>query len=800
MALQSSRRCKAPARARSPILNSLRALLAAILCLLIPTLPLYAQTPSDPAANPVGGSKSANGSPTTIPSIAPAPPPSGPTGRPRIGLALAGGGALAVSEIGVLEWFDQHHIPVDMIAGTSMGAFVGALYATGKTPKEIEAALSNDVFTSVFRFDTAYKNRGYRRREESRELPNGLPIGLGHGISLRNSVLTDQGLNSFFDREFDRYDDRSEFNSLPIPFRCISTDLNDAKMVTFARGSIPDAIRASVSLPGVYRPFEMNGHEYVDGGVLDNLPTQTIHDMHADVTLAVSIPLLPIPKGQLDSIVGVLQRSFAVAIEDNERRSRTLADVLMIPDLTGFTSSDYLKADQLAARGYNVAEQHKSELLKYALDDAQWAEYLRARASRVPGPPGSVLSVHVKAPDPSSTHAVEQLFQPLVGKPLNPSAIDSLLDDIRSDGRYDADYTITYQERASTQPDRPTVLVTVANKKTGPPFLVVGANVQAQSSAPARATIEGILLDQDLGGYGSELRTHIVGGYLTRLDSEYFRKLPGGPVGGGTGDASRAKLGEFFLAPRVGLLREPFYIYQDQLRLSERLLQTTGGGVDFGWTDQRSRELRAGWEMQDIRWKTDVGSASDNLPDVFGTMQRARVRFDLDNQDRALVPQFGAHLTAQAGYLFNTVQSANAPQFTIQTSFAHQIDKNLLILSLDSGTMLHRNIAQPFRFTLGGPLRLSASAIDEYRGTDYFFLSPLFLRRVATLPAPLGQSIYVGGGYEAGQIYAPDASTITRQDVYFGIFAETPLGVITLTPAIGTDDHRKLTFTLGKFF
>jgi NTE family protein len=340
----------------------------------------------------------------------------------------------------------------------------------------------------------------------------------------------------------------------------------------------------------------------------------------------------------------------------------------------------------------------------------------------------------------------------------------------------------------------------VANKKTGPPFLDVGANVQAQTSAPARATIEGILLDQDLGGYGSELRTHIVGGYLTRLDSEYFRKLPGGPFGGGAGDASRAKLGEFFIAPRLGLLREPFYIYQNQHRLSERLLQTAGGGIDLGWTDQRSSELRVGWEMQDIRWKTDVGSASDNLPDVFGTIQLARVRFTLDNQDRALVPRFGAHLSAQAGYFFNTVQSPNAPQLSLQASLAHQIDKNVLLLSLDSGTMLHRNVAQPFRFTLGGPQHLSASAIDEYRGTDYFFLSPLFLRRVATLPAPLGQSIYIGGGYEAGQMYAPDAATITRQDVYFGIFAETPLGVITLTPAFGTGDHRKLTFTLGKFF
>lgn len=756
-----------------------------------------------------GASKSASGSATPIPSTAPAPPPPGPTDRPRIGLALSGGGALAMSEIGVLQWFEEHHVPVDSIAGTSMGALVGALYATGKTPAQLKVVMTTDVFNSIFRIDTAYKSRGYRRREDSRELPNELTVGLAHGISLRNAVLTDQELNSFFDREFYGYDDRGEFNALPIPFRCIATDLNDAKIVTFARGSIPEAVRASVSLPGIFSPYEMNGHEFVDGGVLENLPTQTIHDMHADVTLAVSMPLLPAAKGELDSILGVLQRSFSVAIEANEQASRKLADVLMVPDLTGFTGQDYLKADQLAARGYAAAEQNKAALMKYALNDAQWAEYLRSRASRLPGAPGTVLRVRVKAPDLTAMRAVEQLLQPLVNQPMNTAAVEALLADIRSDGRYDADYTVTYETDPSAgqradQSARPTLLVTVANKKTGPPFLLVGANAESQSGSPARATIETILLDQDLGGYGSELRTHIAAGYLTRLDTEYFRKLPVGPIGGGSGDASGAKLGELFVAPRGSLLREPFYIYRNQLRLSERQLQTAGAGIDAGWTDQRTRELRAGWQIDNIRWQPVVASGADGLPNIFGQVQRARLRFVYDTQDREMVPQFGVRLVVQAGYLFHAAgspaSSSSAPLFSTQASLAHKVGKNVAMLSLDSGTMLNRNLAQPFRFTLGGPLRLSASAIDEYRGTDYFLLSPLFLRRIASLPAPLGQNIYLGAGYEAGQMRAPDASTITRQDVFFGIVAETPLGVITLAPSFGDDGHHKFSFTLGKLF
>ena len=729
--------------------------------------------------------KTASGTPLAIPSTAPAAVPPGPTNRPRIGLALGGGGALAMSEMGVLEWFEDHHIPVDMIAGTSMGAMVGALYSSGKTIDQLKSVMTDDVFNSVFSFRTAYVSRSFRRREDSRELPNGLTIGLKHGVSLRNSVLIDQGLNAFLNRQFFRYDDRTDFNTLPIPFRALSTDLNAAQTVSFARGSLPDAVRASVSLPGIYQPFELNGHEFVDGAVLANLPTQTVRDMKADVILAVSLPIKPLAKGDLNSIFGVLQRSFSVAIEGNERASRKLADVVITPDVSGFGDTDYLKTKELAARGYAAAEEQKDALLKYAVSDSQWAAYLTQRTGRIRGPVGNLLRVRVIAPDQSVTRAVERRLMPLVNQPTNTKAIEALLNEVRSDGRYEADYTIGYEAASG---DRPIVLVTITEKKTGPPFLLLGANIQAQSTGVTRATLESILLYQDLGGYGSELRAHVKIGFLTELDTEYYRRLFN--FGGHTGIV--------FAAPHGGIRREPFYIFQHQIRIAERQLQTASLGGDIGWSDRRTQELRLGWQADNIRWQTNVGS--DSQPDIFGAAQRVSLSYIFDTQDRALVPHFGIRSSTQLGYQYNAVQSPNTPQFTTRISFAHEIGKNLFVMVAEGGTMFNRNVAEPFRFTLGGPLRLSASAIGEYRGTDYFYLSPTFLRRIAQLPAPLGQSIYLGASYEAGQMHAPNLPTITRQDISFGIVAETPIGIITLAPAIGDDGHRKFTFTLGKLF
>jgi NTE family protein len=776
------------------------------------TLPAQAQTPNQPATTPEQAAKQLdanhpeNKSPQTskqpqqttpanptgeqaasatrlaLGPLDPSTPPANlPTNRPVIGLALGGGGAQAMSEIGVLQWFEEHRIPVDVIAGTSMGSIISALYATGHTPDEMKHIMTEDSVNSVFRIEQAYSAQSFRRREDSRDVPNAITVGLKHGVAFRNSLLTEAGLNELLEKEFLRYNDQTDFNNLPIPFRCQATDLNDAKTVTFARGSLRDAVLASASIPGVFRPFELDNHAYVDGAILENLPTPDVKAMGANVVLAVSLKLAPVGNDDFKNILGVLQRAFAVGIEVNEERDRKLANLVITPDVSAFNAASYLKVDQLAVQGYAAAEANKTELLKYALSEAEWQQYLAQRNARLHGPPGNVLRVEVDAPNDAVKTVAERLFTPLVDQPVNTKKVASLLAQLRSDGRYEADYTVGYDR---TQRGRPILLVTVKDKPTGPPFLAAGFNLEAQTGGVTRATVNTILLDQDLGGYGSELRTYVDFGFFTRIETEYYHKI---------------NWAGFFVAPRANITRTPYYIYSGNTRLSERLAQFGGTGADIGWSDGSNQELRAGWLLQNVRWYTTTGS--DGLPNYSGNAQTARFQYVYDSRDRALVPHFGIRSQTDLGYLYGTPGSPSAPQLTSQIAFSRTVDKNnLLLMNMEGGTMLNRDVAQPFRFTLGGPLRLSASAIDQYRGTDYFLVTPGYLRRIKSLPAPLGNSLYLGGFYEAAQMRAPDASTITQQDVFFGIFAETPLGVISIGPAIGTHDERKLVFTIGKFF
>jgi NTE family protein len=859
-------------------------------------------------SKPPSESKSASGKTQRLSSIDPSVPPPRIFSRPRIGLALGGGGALGLTEVGVLKWFEEHHIPVDMIAGTSMGCLVGSLYSTGLKPVELSHIVNDRVFTSVFSFGESYSSKSFRRREESRELPNGVTIGLKHRVSFRNAVLVDQGLNAFLDREFLRYDDQTDFNNLPIPLRCMSTDLNDAKAVTFARGSIPDSVRASLSIPGIFPPFEMDGHEYVDGQVLENLPVRAVREMNPDVVLAVSIPLGSVGQGDFGSILGVFARAYSIATEQLEVQQRRLADVVISPDISGYNVTDYLKSDDLVARGYTAAEKMHDTLMKYSIPEDQWQAYLDHRNSLVHGPAAPVLRVRITAPDRSSTLAVQRLFAPLVNKPVDTAKIEALLDRVRSDGAFDADYTVGYEseqqfnaqaegvaptpkdaipvaaattltpdlaaaaqqgsaetaptkvpkagapipkagkEASANQPGvtpaagakaatadqgiasrpgapglaatqelnedsltdierRPILLVNVTRKKTGPPFLLLGANLAAQTSAPTRATVEAILLDQDFGGYGSELRTRVKLGYETELSTEYFRPLnPFAP-------AERT----YFVLPNADFLRRPQPIFDNrQNHIADRQLQSIDVGVDLGWSNQRTQRLRAGLDFEHLHWNATSGS--DGMPDFSGNAQRVRAQYDFDTQDRALVPQYGSHFTVQGGYLYAAVNSPNSPYVSGQVSLSRRFGLHphvpgeqrikrdpkrgheVFVFAAEGGTFFNTAVAEPFRFTLGGPSRLTASAIDQYRGTDYWLVEPAILRRIAQLPQPLGQSIYLGLGLEAGQVHAPGAAVINRQDAYFGVIAETPLGVITLAPAIGSNGERKLVFTLGKIF
>lgn len=708
-------------------------------------------------------------------------PPVTPGGRPAIGIALEGGGALGLAHVGVLQWLEEHHIPVDRIAGTSMGALVGGMYATGATPAQLRALALSNAFSRVFSLQTPYAEASFRRRQDRRELPQAIQVGMKHGPHLRNAVFSDRGVNEFLETNFAAYNAEGlEYDRLPIPFRCVATDLNTLEAVTFASGPLPEAVRASISIPGVFSPVEgRNGHALVDGGILDNLPTDVARrDLHADRVIAIDLETGPVASADTSSIVAVLNRAFSAGIERNVAESMRLADVVVHVPVDKWSSTDYAKAGELMAAGYQAAEKNKAALMAFALDDAGWKAYLTARAARAGARLEVVRAVKVEGDGAGARREAMADLKPLEGKPVSAAATLRAMGSIQSNGEFGA----TWETFNGTGGDTG-IKVRLNKDPIGPPYLLLSPELAAATSNVTRGEMALRLVDQDLGGFGSELRATGRIGYMTEVSAEYYRLLtPGG----------------FFVEPKAGIERMPVYLWANQKRVAERFQQNLDAGLEVGRTFTPHLQVSAEWRAEDTRWSLTTGTGGG--PYLSGTAQMGLARIILDKAESGAISPNGFRLTASAGELYHAVGSANAPEANLAFSRTRPWGSNIFGIGGSLNSYLRSNVAQPYRFTMGGPMRLSALSIDEYRGTDTYLARTGIMHRIAALPTGLGQGLYATLMYEAGEMWSPEAHAILRQDGATGLVANTPIGLVTFGISVGDAGHRKVFITLGRWF
>jgi NTE family protein len=458
------------------------------------------------------------------------------------------------------------------------------------------------------------------------------------------------------------------------------------------------------------------------------------------------------------------------------------------------SSTDYTHATatKLIKAGYNAAEQSSAALLRYALDNDGWKAYLAARESRRSPQPGVLRQVRVEGGAPGAVHEVLADMKPLQGQPIAPASTLDALKHIQSNGGISATWeTYAPAEPPSSGPSNPGtpapdtgILVRLSNDRIGPPYLLLGAELAAANSNITRGEITLRLVDQNLGGFGSELRATARVGYRTDLSAEYYRLLT--PSG-------------YFIEPRAGILRAPVYIWANQKRIAERFLQNLDAGVEAGRTFSNQLQISALWRAEDTRWGLRTGSGGG--PYINGTAQTGLLNIKIDKTVAGAISPSGFRLSASAGALYHAVGSDNAPLVKLTFSASRSWkETNIFGLSGEVNSYLRANVAQPYLFTLGGPMRLSASSFDEFRGTDIYLARTEYMHRIAALPTGLGHGLYVVFGYEAGEIWSPHTKSILRQDGLAGLVANTPIGLFTFGGSVGDAGHRKVFITLGRWF
>lgn len=704
-----------------------------------------------------------------LPASAVAADPAQP--RPRIGVAFGGGSARGLAHIGVIRWFEEHRIPIDLAAGTSMGALVGGAFASGMTSDDLRALIQQTDWDAMFG-SSSFPFKNIRRKEDARTYPSRLEFGLKRGIVPPMSLNDGQQVDLFLARIGAPYSGLRGFDDLPTPFRAIAVDLIRGEKVVLSSGSLAQAMRASMSLPGVFPPVQDGDRVLVDGGALDNIPADVVRDMGADVVIAISVGYAPRTTVGY-SLFGLMSQTIDTMMQASTREALKHADVLIPVDVSGFGSLDWRRGNELIDRGYQAAESASASLLKYAVSEAEWQAWLEGRAARrrVALPTPQFLST--SGLTPADAAFVERTLKSHVGKPIEVADLEKDLASLSGLDRYMA---LNWQIVGDTE--RPGLLVRAREKPYGPPFFMLGVTVDNTTSNDFRVQVAGRYLALDAGAPGAELRIDGVIGSDPSFAASWHRWL-------GTS--------HFFFRPTAAVEKVTTdFVVDDQIVAvyTERQLFVQG---DVGYAISRISEVTGG--LRTARVDANVEAGSPGLPELGGSETQLRFRWLYDSQDSPVVPSRGVRM--RTGFV-HFLQSPDVAGIERTNDGLSQVEgslsmfwtrkrRNRLFVVGAGGTSFNGEPLATAQFTVGYPLVLDAFSVGERRGDHFGVVTGGALRQIGRLPDFLGGPIFAGGWLENGAIFDDFDHIDFNTHLGVGLVLDTLMGPVIAGAGIGLD-------------
>ena len=392
--------------------------------------------------------------------------------RPRVGLVLSGGGARGAAHVGVLKVLEELRVPIDAISGTSMGAVVGGLYASGLSATEIEKLISSVNWQDAFQDRPPRAELGFRRKQDDRNFLVRYALGVTEkGFTLPTGLVQGQKLEQVLRNASLPVAAIDDFDRLPIPFRALATDLETGEAVVMDSGDLVTAMRASMSAPGVFSPAPRGGRLLVDGGLVENLPIDAARAMGVDVLIVVDVSFPLYQRDQLASPIEVTNQAFAILIRNRtleQREKLSPTDIVIDPPLGRVTSVDFTRVPQALLAGESAARAARPALTALILDEARYRDYLTARNPRATKPP---LVDFVKADPESQTYSalIEATMSDLVGKPLDAELIKERLSSLYALDLFESiDYSLVEEG------ERRGLRMNLRRKSWGPNYVRVG--------------------------------------------------------------------------------------------------------------------------------------------------------------------------------------------------------------------------------------------------------------------------------------------------------------------------------------
>jgi NTE family protein len=710
------------------------------------------------------------------------PPASGE--RPRIGLVLGGGGARGAAHIGVLQELERLRVPIDAIAGTSMGAIVGGLYASGRTPAELEELVNSIDWADAFSDTPARRELSFRRKQDDAAFPVNLELGVSDGsVQIPKGLIQGQKLQLILREQLLHVTSIDNFDDLPTPFRAVASDIETGEPYVMSSGDLAVAVRASMSAPGIFAPVMVDGHTLVDGGLVGNVPVSVIKEMDVDIIIAVDVEFPLYRPEELQSALAITEQMLTILIRKETLRELSGlsdADILIRPALGGYASTNFAQIAEVIEPGRTAAGGEANRLSGLSLPENEYQQFLASRRS-IEYVPQLIDFVRVIDESPMSASVLQARLKTEAGDVVDPRKLE---EDV---GRL---YGLNVYEHVGyylvEEDGRTGVEFRTRTKSWGPNFLKFGLSLEDDFEGSTAFNVAGRLTTTGVNALGAEWRNDVQMGTNPRFDSEFFQPL--------SFDS------RYFVAPHMNIEQRNFNAFAGDDTVARYRITDSELGLDFGRTLGRWGELRVGAFRGKGEARVKVG---DPLLPNFGFDNGGVVtRLGIDTLDKAQISKSGTRANVEwimsrpgmgADYNFDTVMT----DFDTAWSWGRN-DRNTLRLGLEYATTIGSDSVVQDYFTLGGFLRLSGLGRGEISGPHTGLARVVYYRELSESGNDFfDMPFYVGGSIEAGNAWQNRSdisldSTILNGSVFAGV--DTFLGQLFL--AAGFSEHGESNFYL----
>lgn len=357
--------------------------------------------------------------------------------HPHIALVLEGGGALGIAHIGVIKMLEEMEIPIDIVVGTSMGSIIGGLYASGYTSGDLENLIRNTDWLNIF--SSKIKPLDEPIWDRLNRSPFFASLNFeSKGIKINPGLISDRKILSYLDRLTINTPTPVDFDTLPRRFRAVATDISNGEKVVLAQGSLSDAMRASMGIPGAFAPYLINGRYLVDGGLVDNLPIDVAQDLGADIVIAIHLNGgVPFSVEDINrSPISILSRTVEILLNQNIKQQIDKADLLLNIDLQGYQVGDFFKAEEILEIGKNAALAHKDDLLRLKQMFIKMGGIEKGISEKKVAMP--VTGIVVEGVNEREQIRLVSMFQSIEGFIPDDNFIKTTLKEIDREGAYDS--------------------------------------------------------------------------------------------------------------------------------------------------------------------------------------------------------------------------------------------------------------------------------------------------------------------------------------------------------------------------